>query len=86
MNAVRKAGDDFMIPIPLAVARKVGLKAGTAIDLEVIDGCLCVRRAGVRRPPRRRSKYKLSDILRNWKGPTPHKKVFDDPPVGKELI
>jgi hypothetical protein len=36
--------------------------------------------------PRRRSKYTLKKLLRGYKGSYPYRGVFDDPPVGRELI
>lgn len=34
----------------------------------------------------RRSKNTVAKLLKNWKGPYPHRGIFDDRPVGKELI
>lgn len=79
---LRKWGNSLGIPIPKPIAQKHGLKAGDTVDLHIQDGTVLVIPA----KRRRRSKYKLSDILRGYKGPNPHRYVFNDPPVGRELL
>lgn len=81
-TTVQKWGNSLGIRLPKAVAEQVDLKTGSKIEFDTSGGVLTIR--PVRR--RRRSKYKLSELLARWKGPYPHKGVFDDPPVGKELI
>jgi antitoxin MazE len=81
-STVQKWGNSLGIRVPKAIAEQVDLKTGTKIEFDTSEGVLTIR--PVRR--RRRSKHKLSELLAKWKGPYPHKGVFDDAPVGKELI
>lgn len=85
MTTVQKWGNSLGIRVPKAVAEQVHLKNGSKIEFDTSNGILTVLPARPARR-RRRSKYKLSELLARWKGPYPHKGVFDDPPVGKELI
>jgi antitoxin MazE len=81
-TTVQKWGNSLGIRVPKAVAEQVDLKTGSRIQFDVHDGVLTIRPLR----QRRRSKYKLSELLAKWQGPYPHKGLFDDPPVGRELI
>jgi antitoxin MazE len=84
-TTVQKWGNSLGIRVPKEVAEQVDLKKGSKIEFDTNNGVLTIRTVRpVRR--RRRGKYKLSELLAKWKGPYPHKGVFDDPPVGKEII
>ncbi len=71
---VRKWGDGLGIQLPKSFTSERGIVAGTMVeidDLKVIDAKL-----------RRRDRYKLNDLLRNYTKPP---KRVDFAPVGKEL-
>jgi antitoxin MazE len=74
-------GNSLGIRIPKSIAEKVNLASGTEVELDTAGGVLTVR--PVRQ--RRRSKYKLSDLLAKMKGPNPHGEMFG-PPVGREIL
>jgi antitoxin MazE len=80
-TTIQKWGNSLGIRVPKAIAEQVNLTNGTEIEFETTGGVLTIR------PRRRRkSKYKLSDLLRKVKGPSPHREWVNDPPVGRELI
>lgn len=81
-TTVQKWGNSLGIRLPKAIAEQVQLETGSEVEFDTSNGVLTIR--PVRR--RRRSKYKLSDLLKKYKGPYPHRRVFDDPPVGREMI
>jgi antitoxin MazE len=85
-TTVQKWGNSLGIRVPKDVAEQTNLKNGTEIEFDTSGGILTVR------PKRRRrgSKYKLiemlGDLLGKTKGPSPHRDLDRDPPVGRELI
>jgi antitoxin MazE len=81
-TTVQKWGNSLGIRLPKAVAEQVNLQNGSEVEFDTSNGVLTIR--PVRR--RRRSKYRLSELLSKYKGPYPHRGVFNDPPVGKELL
>ncbi len=83
MITVEKLGNDLIIRLPREMIKQVRFKAGMELDVDILVDQLQLRRAGTKR---RRSKYLLSDLLKKMKSPYPHKNVFNDPPVGKEII
>jgi antitoxin component of MazEF toxin-antitoxin module len=56
----------------------VKLRNGTEVEFATADGVLTVR-------PRRR-KYTLAGLLAKAKGPSPHRQLDKDRPVGRELL
>jgi antitoxin component of MazEF toxin-antitoxin module len=83
MPKIEKSGDDLIIRLPRTIARQVRFRAGMKLDIDILVDQLQFRRAGT---PRRRSKLRFADLFKNWKGPYPHRGVFDDAPVGRELL
>jgi len=79
MQTVQKWGNSLGIRFPKAVAEQANLREGTQVELVVTDGMLTLR------PPRRR-KYTLDKLLRKAKGPSPHRVLDRECPVGRELV
>ena len=82
-TTVQKWGNSLGIRIPKAIAEQVRLENGTEVEFDTSGGVLTVR---PKRRRRRRSKYTLAQLLAGWKGPSPHRDLDRDPPVGRELI
>jgi len=82
-DTVRKWGRSLAIRVPKVIADQVQLKAGSKVEFDTSGGVLTILHPGQRR---RRSKYKVSDLLAGYRGPYPHRDLNRDPPVGKELI
>ena len=78
-TTVQKWGNSLGLRIPKAIAEQVNLSNGTEVDLETEGGVLTVR-------PRRRKRERLSQLLAKAKGPSPHRDLDRDPPVGRELL
>jgi antitoxin MazE len=78
-TTVQKWGNSLGIRLPKAVAEQVHLRAGTAVEVEANNGVLTIR-------PKRRRKYTLAQLLAKIKGPSPHRNLDRDPPVGRELL
>lgn len=80
-TTVQKWGNSLGVRIPRSVAEQVDLRSGSEVEFDTTGGVLTLR---PRR--RRRRKYKLSDLLARAKGPSPHRRLDRDPPVGRELL
>jgi antitoxin component of MazEF toxin-antitoxin module len=83
VTKIERIGKDLVIRIPREIARQVGFRAGMKMEIDIFVDQLNIRREGA---PRRRSKYRFADLFKKWKGPSPHRGVYDDRPVGRELI
>ena len=81
-TTVQKWGNSLGIRLPKAIAEQVQLQTGSEIEFDTSNGVLTIR--PVQR--RRRSKYKLSQLLAGYKGPTPYRHLDRDSKVGKELL
>jgi len=79
-TTVQRFGRGLGIRIPNAIAERLGLRAGTTVDLEVSRGALRV----VRRPPK--GKFQLSELLAQMKPGKRHREFDRGAPVGKEMI
>jgi len=75
---VRKWGKGLAIRVPIAIAKKLDLRQGDKVDFETSAKTLLIRH-------KRRSKYRLSDLLAGYKDPYPHRDLNRDPPVGREI-
>lgn len=82
-TTVQKWGNSLGIRVPKAIAEQLQLQQGSKIELDASNGVLTIRPT---RPRRRRSKYKLADLLAGFKGPSPYRHLDRDPPVGRELL
>lgn len=82
-TTVQKWGNSLGIRVPKAIAEQVQLKNGSEVEFDTSNGVLTIRPV---RPGRRRSKYKLSELLAGYKGPSPYRHLDKDRPVGKELL
>jgi antitoxin MazE len=71
---VRKWGNSLAVRLPKQFAAQRALVDGSAIEIDDLKI--------VRAKPRRRSPYKLKDLLRNYTKPP---REMDFPPVGREL-
>jgi antitoxin MazE len=76
---VRKWGNSLGIRLPKGVAEQAQLTDGTEVEFETSGGVLKIR-------PRRRGRYTLAGLLAKAKGPSPHRRLNQDGPVGRELI
>ncbi len=72
-------GNSLGIRLPKAVADKLNLTTGTEVEFDTAGGVLTVR-------PTRRRKHTLAELLGRAKGPSPHGKLLDDAPGGRELL
>ena len=77
-GTVRLWGSGLGLRIPQAVADRFGLSIGTKVEFDTSRSVLVVRF-------RRRRKYTLARLLAGAKGPSPHRGLDRDPPVGREL-
>jgi len=71
---VRKWGNSLGVRLPKSFTTQKAIADGTMVEidnLKIVDA-----------KPRRRSRYKLKDILKNYCKPP---KELDFPPAGKEL-
>ena len=84
-TTVQKWGNSLGIRVPKAIADQVKFKQGVKIEFETSDNALTVRAV---RPARRRRRGKLTfkELWGNYKGPSPHRDLDRDPPVGREQI
>lgn len=80
-TTVQKWGNSLGVRVPKAIAEQANLAEGTQVEFETTGGVLTIR--PTRR--RRRSKYKLADLLAKMKGPNPHGEMFGKP-VGREVL
>jgi antitoxin component of MazEF toxin-antitoxin module len=71
---VRKWGHGFGIRIPKYFAEQRSIKEGSLVEIDHVKI--------VKVKTRRRSRYKLTDLLKGYVKPPSQ---FDFPPVGKEL-
>lgn len=78
-TTVQKWGNSLGIRIPKSVAEQVNLANGTEVEFDTSGGVLTVR-------PKRRRKYTLAKLLAQAKGPSPHRELDHDGPVGRELL
>jgi antitoxin component of MazEF toxin-antitoxin module len=74
---IQQWGNSRAVRIPKDLAEKLGLTIGREVELADAGGRLIIR-------PVRRSRYKLSELLKGCKG-KPHADVWSKP-VGRELI
>jgi antitoxin component of MazEF toxin-antitoxin module len=72
---VRKWGNSLGVRLPKNFAMQHEIADGTPIDIEQIRV--------VQVKPRRRSSFRLKDILKSYVKPP---KSFDFPPAGKEIL
>ena len=80
-TTVQKWGNSLGIRIPKSVAEQVDLRTGTEVEFETTGGVLIVR------PSRtRRRRHTLAALLAKAKGPSPHRRLQSDHPVGRELL
>jgi antitoxin MazE len=79
-TTIQKWGNSLGIRVPKAIADQLNLANGTEVEMDTSGGVLTIR------PRRRRSKYRLADLLKKAKGPNPHGEIFSDPPRGREVI
>lgn len=83
-NAVQKWGNSLGLRIPAAIASEMQIKRGTPVNLRVTDGVLTVQVA--RNAKRRRSRFKLKDLL-DRVTPENFEPTYEwGPDVGKEII
>ena len=72
---VRKWGNSLGVRLPKTFASQHAIVDGSTLEIDKIKIVDAV--------PRRRSRYKLKDLLRNYVKPP---KELDFPPVGKETV
>ncbi len=82
-TTVQKWGNSLAIRLPRDIAQKAHLERGSRIEFDVAAGEVKIRPL---KPVRRRSPFTVAKMLNGFKGPYPHRKTFDDPPVGREIL
>lgn len=80
-TTIRKWGNSLGIRVPKAVAEQCQLQNGMEVEFDTTGGDLRILR---RR--RRRSKYKLADLLAQLKPEHRHGELHKDGPRGRELF
>ena len=78
-TTVRKWGNSLGIRVPKAVAEQVRLSEGSEVEFDTSGGVLTVH-------PRRRRRRTLASLLAKARGPSPHRRLDRDAPVGRELL
>lgn len=78
-SSVQKWGNSLGVRIPKAVAQQANLHEGTTVEFNTAGGVLTIR-------AKRRRKYTLAQLLAKTKGPSPHRRLAHDGPIGRELI
>ena len=71
---VRKWGNSLGVRLPKTFASERAIVDGTTVSIDSVKV--------VAAPSRRRSRYKLKDLLKNYAKPP---KAIDFPPMGKEI-
>ncbi len=79
-TTIQKWGNSLGIRVPKSVAEQVDLRRGTQVEFDTAGGVLTIR------PSRRRRQYTLASLLAKAKGPSPHRKLAIDAPMGRELL
>jgi len=80
-TTVQKWGNSLGIRLPKAIAEQVNLSEGAEVEFDTAGGVLTVRPTR-----RRRRKHTLASLLARAKGPSPHRALAADAPVGRELL
>ena len=75
---IQQWGNSRAVRIPKRLADQLGLTIGQEVELASANGQLVIR------PVRRRSRYKLSELLKGCRG-KPHAEAWSAP-MGRELI
>jgi antitoxin MazE len=78
-TTLQRWGNSLGIRLPKAVAEQLNFTTGTEVEFETTGGVLTVR-------PLRTRKHKLADLLVMAKGPSPHGRLLNDKPRGRELL
>ena len=77
-TTIQQWGNSRAVRIPKSLANRLGLTIGKEVELADANGQLVIR------PVRKRSRYRLADLLKGCKGKPPPDIWFK--PAGKELI
>jgi antitoxin MazE len=78
-TTVQKWGNSLGIRVPKAIADQVNLRNGTEVEFDTSGGVLTVR-------PKARRRYRLSELLAQYKPRHRHGEFDKSGPVGRELI
>lgn len=78
-STVQKWGNSLGIRIPKTIAEQVNLHSGSEVEFDTTGGVLTVR-------PKRRRRHTLASLLAKARGPSPHRSLDRDKPVGRELL
>lgn len=79
MSSIQKWGNSLAVRIPKAAARSADLTEGTPVDVVARGGAVVVI-------PKRRTKYRLRDLLKNCKPEHLHGEVDFGSDVGREVL
>jgi antitoxin MazE len=83
-TTVQKWGNSLAVRLPQAVAEKAQFARGSKIEFDVTPGEVKIH--AVKPMRRRRSPVTVAKMLAGYKGAYPHRKTFEDPPVGREIL
>ena len=75
---IQKWGNSLGLRIPRAFAEEAGVDAGAEVDLSIRDGDLVVK-------PARRTKYRLTELVRKITAKNLHGEVDTGGPIGREV-
>lgn len=75
---VQKNGEQLIVCIPNDLADKLELKAGSEIELRIVNGCLKLYPPGAPR-------YRLEELVEGITSENRHDEVDWGPPVGEEV-
>lgn len=79
MAAIQKWGNSLAVRIPIALAEKLEVSAGTPIEISTQNGSFIIT-------PKKEPKYTLRELLRGCKPGNFHPEVDWGPDVGREVI
>jgi antitoxin MazE len=77
-STVAKWGNCLTIRVPSPLAKELGLRVGSAIDMEVVDNKLVIRCA--------KPRYTLEELVAGMTAENMPDETFDVWPVGTELV
>ena len=79
MPTVQTWGNSLAVRIPAALANQLSFTSGTEVDLSISDGALLVK-------PAKRRKYRLSELLKNYRPKQRYGAMDFGRDVGREVI
>ena len=79
MATIQKWGNSLAVRVPAALADQLEVEAGTPVEIKAENGAIVVR-------PKKRPKYRLTDLLKDCKPRQLHGETDWGPDVGREVL